>query len=77
MPQAPVTRLQRLERCDSCKFHAPERVGTGIECRKGPPLATLVTGTNGQPVAVSFWPPVAPDAYCHEWRPRIETGKPS
>ncbi len=77
MPTNPVTRLQRLEKCSSCKFHAPQAMGPGLECHRNPPQGALVPGPNGQPTAVSFWPPVPPDAHCWEWKPRIETGKPS
>lgn len=74
----PAPRLERLEKCSSCKFHDKAPDGRTYECRFYPPTGMLVpTGPQGQAVPVSFFPIVAPDWYCHQWKHRIETGKPS
>lgn len=77
MPAAPVTRMERLEKCSGCKFHGWTPDGKVLDCRIRAPQAQLVQGPGGQPQPMSFFPVVAPDWWCGEWKPRIETGKPS
>lgn len=77
MPQAAVSRLERLDKCSACKFHGWTPDGKTLDCRIRAPQATLVQGPGGQPMPMSFFPVVAPDWWCGEFRNRIETGKPS
>lgn len=75
MPAVP--RLERLEKCSACKFHDKTPDGRSYECRRNPPVGLLVPGPKGEPLPTSFFPIVAPDWFCGEFRNRIETGKPS
>lgn len=75
MPAAP--RLERLEKCSSCKFHDKTPDGRSYECRFNPPTGTLLQGAKGEPIPTSFFPIVNPDWFCGHWKNRIETGKPS
>lgn len=78
MPAAPVTRIERLEKCSACKFHGRTPDGRAYDCRLHPPQATLVqVAPNAPPQPMSFFPVVLADWFCGDWRPRIETGKPS
>jgi hypothetical protein len=77
MPQAPVTRMERIEKCSGCKFHGWTPDGKAIDCRIKPPQSGLVADARGQPTPMSYFPVVMPDWWCGEFRPRIETGKPS
>ncbi len=77
MPTSPASRLVRLEKCETCKFHGNQPAGGGIDCRKEPVKSAIVPDPRGTPAPISYFPPVLPDWWCGEWKPRIEMGKPS
>lgn len=64
--------------CLTCKHKVVEGAGKAkpqMFCRRNPPTATIlmIPGPQGvAPVPVAAFPPVQPDMWCGEHKPRIE-----
>lgn len=48
------------------------RAGVPLECHRYPPTASLMTGPNGQAIALSIFPPTQATHWCGEYVAQME-----
>lgn len=53
--------------CAECRYFFKAALATAHECRRQPPTAFLMVGTNGQPIPIACWPPVMAYQWCGEF----------
>jgi hypothetical protein len=75
MSSITIIEPSRKDRCETCKWAAPQPNGPGLQCAAHPPQLTFIPVPSNVGVELrSFagWPAVAPDQFCGEWKQKIE-----
>jgi hypothetical protein len=69
-------RVIRQNRCETCGYaERPNPSTQALECHAGPPGVGIIMmarpGRPPQPEPVAAFPPVRPEQWCGQWKPKV------
>lgn len=68
---AAPSRVVPQDGCHNCKFLHVQPNGRVAECRRNPPTPFLIPSGEGQMSGVKMWPPISPQDWCGEHKPKL------